>query len=85
MTLARSGGINKDNTSILDLLKNYKFLQTLRYSFNRGNSNSKILYRSVCDAETFNDQINIPESSLYMSPLRAIVLSQQYCRITVIW
>ena len=28
---------------------------------------------------------NIPESSLYMSPLRAIVLSQQYCIITVIW
>ena len=28
---------------------------------------------------------NIPESSLYMSPLRAIILSQQYCRITVIW
>ena len=27
---------------------------------------------------------NIPESSLYMSSVRAIVLSQQYCRITVI-
>ena len=30
-------------------------------------------------------KLNIPESSLYMSPLRAIVLSQQYHRITVIW
>ena len=30
-------------------------------------------------------KMNIPESSLYMSPLRAIVLSQQYCIITVIW
>ena len=29
--------------------------QTLRYSFNRGNSNSEILYRSVCDAKTIND------------------------------
>ena len=29
-------------------------------------------------------KLNIPESSLYMSPPRAIVLSQQYCRITVI-
>ena len=30
-------------------------------------------------------KLNIPKSSLYMSPLRAIVLFQQYCRITVIW
>ena len=30
-------------------------------------------------------KLNIPESSLHMSPLRAIVLYQQYCRITVIW
>ena len=30
-------------------------------------------------------KLNIPESSLYMSPLRAIVLSQQNCIITVIW
>ena len=30
-------------------------------------------------------KLNIPESSLYMSPLRAIVLSQEYCIITVIW
>ena len=30
-------------------------------------------------------KLNIPESPLYMSPLCAIVLSQQYCRITVIW
>ena len=30
--------------------------QTPRCSFNRGNSNSEILYRSVCDAETFTGQ-----------------------------
>ena len=30
-------------------------------------------------------KLKIPEWSLYMSPLRAIVLSQQYCIITVIW
>ena len=30
-------------------------------------------------------KLDIPESSLHMSPLRAIVLSQQYCIITVIW
>ena len=44
MTSARSEDINKDDTSILNLLKkNFKFLQTLQYSFNRGNSNSEIL------------------------------------------
>ena len=30
-------------------------------------------------------KLNIPESSLYLSPLRAIILSQQYCRITIKW
>ena len=30
-------------------------------------------------------KLDLPESSLYMSPLRAIVLSQQNCRIIVIW
>ena len=30
-------------------------------------------------------KLNKPEASLYMSPLRAIVLSQQYCRTTVMW
>ena len=29
-------------------------------------------------------KLNIPESSLYMFPLCAIVLFQQYCRITVV-
>ena len=28
---------------------------------------------------------NIPKPSLYMSPLRTIVLSQQHCRITLKW
>ena len=53
MTSARSEDINKDDTSIFNLLKK---TFSLRNSFNRGNSNSEILYRSVCDAETFNDQ-----------------------------
>ena len=56
MTIARSRDINKDDTSILNLFKKLLVSQTLRYSFNRGNSNSEILYRGVCDAETFNDQ-----------------------------
>ena len=30
-------------------------------------------------------KLNIPEPSFYMSPLRAIVLSQKYRIITVIW
>ena len=30
-------------------------------------------------------KLNTPESLLYMSPLRAIVVFQQYCIITVIW
>ena len=29
-------------------------------------------------------KLNIPESSLYMSPLRAMAFSKKYCRITVI-
>ena len=31
------------------------------------------------------NKLIIPESSLYMSQLREIVLSQHYGRITVIW
>ena len=30
-------------------------------------------------------KLNIPESASYISPLCAIMISQQYCRITVIW
>ena len=58
MIIARSEDIDKDDTSILNLFKN--FPQTLRYRFNRGHSNNEILYRSVCDAETLNDQTKIP-------------------------
>ena len=57
MAIEWNDDINKDDTSILNLFKKTeKFPQTLRYSFNRGYSNSEILYRSVCDAETYNDQ-----------------------------
>ena len=62
MTITRSEDISKDDTSILNLLKNCKFPQTLRYSFNRGNSNCEILYWSVCDAKTFNDQTEYTRS-----------------------
>ena len=56
MTISWSGDINKDDTSMKNLLKKSLFPQTLRYSFNRGNSNSEILFRSVCDTKTCNDQ-----------------------------
>ena len=55
MTIARSEDISKDDTSISNLFKKITFPQALRYSFNRG-KNSEILYQSVCDAETFDDQ-----------------------------
>ena len=66
-------------------LKNFSFPQTLRYSFNKGNSNNKLLYRSVCNAETCNDKLNIPESSLYLSPFRAIVLGPFWASIFKFW
>ena len=56
MTIARIEDINKDETCILILLQNYNFPQTLRYSFDRGNSNNVNLYLSVRDGKTFNDQ-----------------------------
>ena len=56
MTITRSEDINKDDTFILNLYKKILVSATLCYNFNRKNSNSEILYRSVCNAETFNDQ-----------------------------
>ena len=57
MTITWSDDINKDDTRIFNLLiKPFVSGITSVYSFNRGNSNSEILHRSVCDAETFNDQ-----------------------------
>ena len=55
MTITRSVDIDKDDTSILIKKKNL-FPQKLQYSFNRGNSNSGIIYRSVYDAKTLNDK-----------------------------
>ena len=61
------------------------FPQTLRYSFNRGNSNSEILYRSVCDAKTFNDQTEYTWiSPIHVStPYNRFIptISQNYCDI----
>ena len=56
MAIARSGNLSKDDTSILNLLKKLLVSANTSVQFSRGNSNSEILYRSVCDAETFNDQ-----------------------------
>ena len=83
MTIARSKDINKDDTStcILNLFK--KLLVS-------ANLTKEIRIAKFC-TEVFvmpkhlMTKLNIPESSLYMSPFRAIVLSQQYCRMTVIW
>ena len=86
MTIARSEDINKDDTSMLNVFKNcLVFRQTLRYSFNKGNSNSEFFFTEVfVMPKHLMTKVNIPKSSHYLSPLRAIVLSKQYCRITVI-
>ena len=56
MTIARSEDINKYDTSILNLLnKTFSFRKHFGTVLT-GNSNSEILYQSVCDAKTFNDQ-----------------------------
>ena len=56
--IAWSEDIIKDDTELVYYIcfQNFQFPQTLRYSFDRGNSFSEILQRSFCDAETFNDQ-----------------------------
>ena len=56
MTIARSKDVNKDDTSILNLFKKLLFSANTSWQFKRGNSNSEIWYRSVCDTEIFNYQ-----------------------------
>ena len=86
MTIARSEDINKDDTSILNLFK-----KTLSFRKHFGTVLTEEIQIAKFCTEVFvmpkqlMTKFNIPESFLYMSPLRAIVLSQQYCRITEIW
>ena len=80
MIIARSVDNNKDDTSILNCSKTFSF----RTHF------GTVLTEEIRTAKVFvmpnhlMTKLNIPESSLYMSPLRTIVLFQQYCRMTVI-
>ena len=80
MTIARSEDISKDETSILNLLKKTFSFRKHFGSFNRGNFCTEVFVLP----KRLMTKLNIPEASLYMSPLRVIVLSQQYCRLTVI-
>ena len=80
MTIAQSEDTNKDDTSILSLFK--KLLVS-------ANLTEEIRIAKFCTEvfvlpEHLMTKLNILESSLYMSPLCAIVLSQQYYRITEI-
>ena len=86
ITIARSEDINKDDTSIFNLLK-----KTFSFRKHFGTVlTEEIRITNFC-TEVFVMQkdlmtkLSIPKSSLCMSPLRAIVLSQQYYIITVIW
>ena len=58
---AWSEGINKDGTCMYTKFFHKKKFDSANTSvkfflINRGKSSSEILHRSVCDAETFNDQ-----------------------------
>ena len=85
MTVARSEDINKDETSILK--KTFSF----RKHFGTVLTEEIRIHVVKFCTEVFvvpkhlMTKLNIPESSLFMSPLRASVLSHQYCIITVIW
>ena len=56
MTIARNEDINRNDISILKLFKKLLVSANTSVQFNRRNSNSEILYRSVCDDETFHNQ-----------------------------
>ena len=89
MTIARSEDINEDDTSRLNLLK-----KNFYYRKHFGTVlTEEIRIAKFCTfcTEVFvmpkhlMIKLNILKSSLYMSPLRAIVFSKQYCIFTVIW
>ena len=85
MTIARSEDINKDVTSILNLLKKLSSRKHFGTVLTGEIRIAKLCTEVFVMPKQFRTNLDIPESSLYMSPLRAIVLFQQYCRITVIW
>ena len=86
MTTARSEAINKDDTSILNLLKkSFSFRKHFGTVLTEEIRIAKYCTEVFVMPKHFMTKLNIHESSLCMSPLHAIVLSQQYCRITVIW
>ena len=86
MTIARSEDISKDDTSILNLLKKtYSFRKHFVTVLTNEIQIAKFFTEVFLMPKHLMTKLNIPESSLYMSPLRVIVLSKQYSRSTVIW
>ena len=86
MTIARSKDICKDDTSILNLLKKtFSFRKQFGTVLIEEIRIAKYCTEVFVMPKRLMTKLNIPETSLYMSILRAIVLSQQYCKITVIW
>ena len=85
MTIARSEDINKDDTSILNLLKTFSFRKHLDTVLTEEIRIAKFCTEVFVMPKDLMTTLHVPESSLYMSQLRTIVLSQQYCIITVIW
>ena len=86
MTIAWSEDINKVDISILNLFK-----ETVSFRKHFGTVLKEEIRITKFCTEVFvmpkhlMTKFNKPESSLYMYPLRAIVLSQQCCILTVIW
>ena len=82
MTIARSEDISKDDSSIL-------FIYIVQNTFSFRKHFGTVLTEEIRIAKFCTEvfvmpkhlmtKLNIPESTLYMSPLLAIVLSQQYC------
>ena len=86
MTIARSEEFIKDDTCIFNLFTKLSVSVNTSIQFEQ----RKFAKAKFCQ-EVFVMPIHliiklyIPEASSYMSPLRAIVKSYQYCGITVIW
>ena len=85
MTFARSENISKDYISILDLFEKLLVSANTSVVLIEEIRMAKFCTEVFLMPKHVMTKLNIPESPLYMCPLRAIVLSQQYCRITVIW
>ena len=86
MTIARSEDNSKDDISISNLLKKtFSFRKHFGAVLTEEIRIAKFCIEVFVMPKHFKTKLNIPELSLYMSPFRAIVFPQQYCRITVIW